>query len=244
MKKSKKPSNSFFRRVAVGFRILIWMFGIVSLVMIVLSFTSVPFKVWYWLGTNQPKLEGKPDYIVVMGAGGMPGPGGLMRSHFAAEAAQLFPDAKLIIALPVDTSNFDNSDAYRMSAAIKQYGIHPDRFIFETKGTNTYTQACEIQKLLDFKDDANLLIVSSPEHIYRCILTFKNCGFQRVAGLPAFEAAFSQDLLLTEKERKQKIKEIGRSVSLRYDMWNYLILEIAVIREFVALGYYKLRGYI
>ena len=98
--------------------------------------------------------------------------------------------------------------------------------------------------MLGFKDDVNLLIVTSPAHVYRCILTFKKCGFQHVGGLPAFEAGFSPDLLITEKERKQKVKELGRRVSLRYNMWNYLSLEVVVVREFVALGYYKIKGYI
>jgi len=31
---------------------------------------------------------------------------------------------------------------------------------------------------------------------------------------------------------------------MRYNMWNYLHLQIAILREFTALGYYKLKGYI
>ncbi len=122
-----------------------------------------------------------------MGAGGMPGPGALMRSYFAAEAALLFPpEAKVIITLPADTLNFINSDAYRMAEAIEMKGISADRIIFETNGTNTYTQANEVLKLLGFKDDVNLLIVTSPAHVYRCILTFKKMWFstcRRAAGI-------------------------------------------------------------
>lgn len=244
MKKRKISGNNFRGIVIKSLKIIIMLSGIVSLTMLLLSFTPLPYSVYHWLGTHNAKLEQPPDYIVVMGAGGMPGPGGLMRSHFAAEAAQLYPESGIIIALPYDTSDFYNSDAYRMQLAIAGSTIDISRFIFETVGTNTHTQACEIWKLLEDRENKSLLIVSSPEHIRRCILTFRKCGFQHVGGLPTFEAALSDDLLLTENERRKKIQEIGRSVSVRYDMWNYLILEIAVIREFTALGYYKLKGYI
>ncbi|HPE34162.1 MAG TPA: YdcF family protein [Bacteroidales bacterium] len=244
MKIRGKSYGSVFKLLFKGFRLIILLFGIMSLVLFILSFTSVPFHVYYKLGTSTPKLGQQPDYIVVMGAGGMPGPGGLMRSYFASEAAKLYPDARIIIALPYDTNDFQNSDAWRMYKAIAAGEIDSARFLYEKKGTNTYTQACEIWKMLETDSEKSLLVVSSPEHIRRCVLTFKKCGFENVGGLPAFEASFSSNLLLTEKERKQTFKEIGRSVKVRYDMWNYLVLEIAVIREFTALGYYKLKGYI
>lgn len=219
-------------------------FGTVALIMLILSFTSYPFRVYYWLGTHDARLETPPDYIVVMGAGGMPGPGGLMRSHFAAEAAMLFEDAPIIIALPVDTSNFYGSDAYRMAIQMMRMGVDSTRFIYETKGTNTHSQACEIRQLLGGNSRETLLIVSSPEHIRRCMLTFRKCGFENVAGLPTFEAAFSSDLLLTEEEREKESQTIARRVDIRYNMWNYLRMQIIILREFTALGYYKLKGYI
>lgn len=244
MKKNKITFSGLWQKLTKISKIFLMTLGSLSLLMVVLSFTSYPYDVYHWLGTHNAKLECSPDYIVVMGAGGMPGPGGLMRSHFAAEAALIYPKSKIIIALPVDTSNFTGSDAYRMFESIATSNIDTSRFIFETNGTNTYTQACEIRSLLQGDESSCLLIVSSPEHIRRCMLTFRKCGFVHVGGLPAFEAAFSDDLLLTEKERREKIKAISRSVGVRYNMWNYLQLQIALIREFTALGYYKLKGYI
>jgi len=244
MNNSKSSPEIILNAAGTGFFSLTKFLGTVALIMIILSFTPYPYYVYHWMGTHNAKLECAPDYIVVMGAGGMPGPGGLMRSHFAAEAAAIFPRSKIIIALPVDTSNFFNSDAHKMFLKISATGIDSSRFIYETTGTNTHSQACEISKLIEDFEKKSLLIVSSPEHIRRCILTFKKCGFQYVGGLPTFEAEFSYDLLLTEKERQKKIQEVGRSVSMRYNMWNYLHLQIAILREFTALGYYKVKGYI
>ncbi len=228
----------------ITLKILVGLSGVVFLAMVILSFTDYPFEAYHWLGTHESKITGAPDYIVVMGAGGMPGPEGLMRSHYAAEAAKAFPDADVIIALPTGHSGFFSSDAYKMFLEIARQRIDPGRFLFETHGTNTHSQACGIKKLLDNQLSQNLLIITSPEHMYRCILTFKKCGFAQVSGLPTFGAAFNDDLLLTDGERNQNMQSIDRSIDFRYNMWNYLKLQISIIREGIALAWYKLKGYV
>ncbi len=140
--------------------------------------------------------------------------------------------------------DFTHSDAYKMALEISKDNIDPARFLFETRGTNTHTQACEIFGMLHNSCEKRMLIVTSPEHMYRCILTFKNCGFAEVSGLPTFGAAFEDDLLLTEEERSKAIHSPDRSIDLRYNMWNYLKLQIGIMREGIALAWYKLRGYI
>ncbi|MCF8367589.1 MAG: YdcF family protein [Bacteroidales bacterium] len=232
-------------KVLLGFvKILVITFGIIFLLMIVLSFTDRPYMAYHWLGTHNSEITETPDYLVVMGAGGMPGPEGLMRCYFAAKGAERFPESKIIIALPSDTLDNENSDSYRMFEEIAERGINKSRFIFETKGTNTYYQALEINKLLLNQNNKNLLIVTSPEHMYRCILTFKKLGFEHVSGLPSFENAFDDSLLFTKEERSQKIKDLNRSLDVRYNMWNYLRYEIIVIREWLAISWYKFKGYI
>lgn len=226
------------------FRTIILGLGITFLIMIILSFTDYPYLVYHWLGTHNSEITETPDYIVVMGAGGMPGPEGLMRCHFAAKSAHEFQEAKVIVALPSEEENFNQSDTYRMFKEINLKGIEEQRFIFETRGTNTYFQAKEIATLLENSLNKNLLIVTSPEHMYRCILTFKKCGFVNVEGLSSFENSYDDDLLLTKDERSKKIKDVNRNLSLRYNMWAYLKYQIDVAREFIAIGWYKWKGYI
>ncbi len=226
------------------FKIFVFALGITFLMMIILSFTDYPYLVYHWLGTHNSEITETPDYIVVMGAGGMPGPEGLMRCHFAALSAEEFQDAKVLVALPSDDDNFQDSDTYQMFKEINIKGIDSTRFIFETKGTNTYFQAMEIYKLLKGKPNKNLLIVTSPEHMHRCILSFKKCGFEHVAGYSSFEHSYDENLLLTKKERSKKMQDINRNVNLRYNMWNYLKYEIIIMREMFAIGWYKINGYI
>lgn len=226
------------------FKALIFIAGISFILMIVLSFTDYPYMTYHWLGTHNSEIVETPDYIIVMGAGGMPGPEGLMRCHFAAKAAKQFSKAKVIVALPSEENNFEESDTYRMFLEINLRGIDEQRFLFEIEGTNTYFQAKEIFKMLRAKSNKKILIVSSPEHMHRCILTFKKCGFDSVSGLSSFENSYNEDLLLTKDERSKKIQDMNRNISLRYNMWNYLKYEIDITREFIAIGWYKLNGYI
>lgn len=226
------------------FRNLLLWFGGLFLVLLLLSFTDVPFKAFFWLGTHQTKLKHTPDYIVVMGAGGMPGPEGLIRCYYAAQAAKQFPEAKIIIALPTLRKWLPQSHTMAMYREMVLRGVDSTRFLFEIKGTNTRQQATNCLSLCSNPTHASVLIVTSPEHMYRSVATFRKAGFGAVGGSSSFESGFDPDLLTTDDERKQLLLEPNRSIALRYNMWNYLKLEILVIREFSALGYYYINGWI
>lgn len=225
-------------------KVVIGIFGILFLLMFFLSFTDQPFWAYHYLGTANSAIESDPDYIVVMGAGAMPGGAGMMRCLYASKAAKVYPEAKIIVAMPAIPGEFIGSEPYKMYEEIQRNNIEAGRFLFETTGTNSYSQACGVYRILKNKSQKNLLIVTSPEHMYRCILTFEKCGFENVDGLSSFSAAIDNNLLITEKEKASKRVPLVRNISLRYNMWNYLKLEIDVLREVVALSYYKIKGYI
>jgi uncharacterized SAM-binding protein YcdF (DUF218 family) len=124
-----------------------------------------------------------------------------------------------------------------------QSGIDSSRIISETKGSNTYLQSRQVFKIVG-QPQARLLIVSSPEHIHRSILTFKKTGFTNLNGQPAFEGYFDENLLVEDPSEKQSLQKPGQNLSLRYNMWSYLQYEIKVLREITALAFYKLKGYI
>lgn len=218
--------------------------GMVFLLMIVLSFTDYPYDIYHWLGTSRSEITVVPDYIVVMGAGGMPGPGGLMRSFYARKAALAFPEAQIIIALPTGRHALPGSDAWKMYKQISREQLHPGRFRFETRGTNTHSQACRIREMHGLSPDSRLLIVTSPEHMYRCILTFEKCGFRQVNGLPTFSAGFDSRLLLSDDKAKKCTPPSDRNIDIRYNMWSYLKLQISLLREGAALVWYRLNGYL
>ena len=91
------------------------------------------------------------------------------------------------------------------------------------------------------------MLVTSPEHMYRAILSFEKAGFSQVQGLPTFETSVDEDkLYFNDRDLKGNaiVPPIGHNKQLRYQFWTHLKYEIIVIREVFALGYYKLRAWI
>ena len=238
--------------------------GILFTVQIILALTSAPFWIWYGMGTKYAKISRPPDYIVVLGGGGMPSESGLMRCWYADKAARLFPDARIIIALPGNTAD-STSSVIGMRDELVIRGIAPERILFEDSGTNTRAQALNIfsrisnieQRIL--KSDrtvgqssvirhpsSGILLITSPEHLSRAVLTFKKAGFLKVDGLPAFEEAIEADITFHGKRLggRKWVPDVGENITVRYQFWTQMHYEMLVVREWLATGYYWVKGWI
>ncbi|MBC8319261.1 MAG: YdcF family protein [Bacteroidetes bacterium] len=217
---------------------LFFIFGIFSFLFFILSFTDLPYYAYHNLGTGHSSLSENPDIIVVLGGSGMPSPDGLIRTYYASEAANEYQNAKIIIALPY---NVDDS-LYQLNLMARELivkGIDSMRIVYEPMGTNTRTQAVNIASMLKInKEQLALLIITTPEHMYRSVKTFKKVGFTKVGGLPTFEKPIDE-IKLEDANEKERI-----NLSFRYNMWSYLNYELLVLREYCAIIYYKLKGWI
>jgi uncharacterized SAM-binding protein YcdF (DUF218 family) len=92
-----------------------------------------------------------------------------------------------------------------------------------------------------------ILLITSPEHMRRTVLSFRKVGFEKVNALPAFENALEADLSFKDDDlggNKKGVPDVGKSINMRYQLWNHLKYEILIFREIVALTYYWLRGWI
>jgi uncharacterized SAM-binding protein YcdF (DUF218 family) len=241
-------------------RILKWFFisfGSLTLILLLLCFTSAPFWRWYNLGTKKAGVHRPPDFIVVLGGGGMPSESGLMRTWYAAKAANYFTRSKVIVALPGDTSDSLSSVRLMVKELVIR-GIEPGRIMIEDSGTNTRAEALQIQKL-STKDKGqstkelsivncqlSILIITSPEHLYRSVLAFKKAGFMKVDGIPAFERTIETDLSFTDNRLggRKWLPGIGENIAIRYRFWTQLHYEELVIREYLAIAYYWMKGWI
>ncbi len=243
---------------------MISMGGMFALI-IILAFTSGPFWMWYGLSVSKASLNRPPDYIVVLGGGGMPSESGLMRCWYAAKTANYFNRAKVIVALPGNTRD-SLSSINGMKKELVIRGVAPERIIFEDSGTNTRAEALNVlniisnidQRISNVEVDHNskfnvqyskfksLLIVTSPEHLRRAVLTFRKAGFLKVDGVPAFEEAIESDLSFKGRKLGGRlwVPDIGNNITLRYQFWTQLHYEELIIREFFALGYYWIQGWI
>ncbi len=209
-----------------------------SVVFIILSFTSLPYWAYYGLAATDDQLELAPSTIVIMGGDGMPSPSGLMRLYNGIEKAMEHPNSKVIIALPYN--EYDSTFQLSLMAhELVQKGVDTNRIVFAANGFNTRSQALEIKKLADTA--APILIVSSPEHMYRSIHSFRKVGFKIVGGSPSFEKPSDEEKL---KDETNKDENKVRNLALRYNMWSYMQYEIIVLREYTAIGYYWVKGWI
>lgn len=224
---------------------MIFLNGLVFTLMLILSFTDLPYLMYHHLGTALIQEQKKaPTYIILMGAGGMPGPQGLLRSAYTAALAKKFPESQIVVTLPADLTEKEETDHTRTIDELVLKGVEPNRIQSEYKGTNTRSQALNIKEIIK-NIDSEIVIVTSPEHMYRSILTFKKVGFTHVNGMPAFESAFDENLLLApEDSQKEGSKPSTQNLDLRYNMWSYLQYQIIVAREYAAITYYKVMGYI
>jgi uncharacterized SAM-binding protein YcdF (DUF218 family) len=240
-----KP-NLFYRFLLI-LRTLLLFSGAFFLIILFLSFTSLPFWGYYWLGTSQSKMTEKPDYIVLLGGGGMPSESSLMRAFFVHRAAVEFPQSRIVISIPGNTED-STSTARLVAAELIRKGIDRQRILYEQIGTNTRSEALQLKQFnAENLTQRSILLVTSPEHMRRAVLVFRKAGFTRVNALPAFENAIEANLFFEDDQlggNKAFVPDIGGNTELRYQFWNHLKYEILIAREIVALGYYKLRGWI
>ena len=247
--------------------------GSLFLLGVILAFTSAPFWIWYGMGTARAKITDTPDYIVILGGSGIPSESGLMRTYYATKAADHFPRATLIVALPGDPAD-SLSSVFKMKEELILRGIAPERILLEDSGTNTRAQALMVKKLildarysvldtrysvLDTRYSvldtgsssldprpSSLLLITSPEHLYRAVLTFEKAGFEHVDGLPAFASDVESDISFSARRLggRKWLPDIGDSITLRYQFWTQLHYELLILREWMAIAYYWINGWL
>ena len=213
------------------------LFGGVFFIMILLAFSDLPFYAYENLGVVEANYQEEPETIILLGGEGMPSADGLMRCFTASEKALFYDQTNIIIVLPLDSSRINPRETiHKMAHELVQRGVDTSRIEFEIKGTNTFYQAENLANSVSL--EKRLLIVTTPEHMYRAISVFRKVGFKYVGSAPAFESDLAGFSLQSKSQYYQP------SLALRYNLWSYLQYEIRVAREYVAIGYYKLRGWI
>ena len=224
------------------FRWLFILCGVFAFLLFVLSLTDVPYYAYRNLSMESESLDSSPDIIIVLGGSGMPSPDGLIRCYYAAKSAAQFQQAKVIIALPYATGKDSMSQLNLMAHEFHIRGIDSSRISFEPMGFNTHSQAVNIAQIVGVeKSSKSVLLVSSPEHLYRAIKTFRKQGFSHIGAVPAFDNPVDEAKIKdTNLSKDTRVKNL----TLRYNLWSYLNYELLVLREYCAISYYKIKGWI
>jgi len=228
-------------------KILFFLASFFLILLILLAFTPVPFHAFYNLGTSQASILKKPDYIILLGGSGMPSENNLIRLYYATRLAEYCPESRIIIALPGDTANPESSVNLMRREMILR-GCDSSRISLEPTGKNTRAQAIQIRKMTDTNPSSTYyVVVTSPEHLYRAVLTLRKSGLYLVGGVPAFENPNESEIRFDDLALGGKNKflpKIGDNLTVRYNFWTQLHYEIMVIREYLAIAWYGIKGWI
>jgi uncharacterized SAM-binding protein YcdF (DUF218 family) len=220
--------------------------GVLLVVWAGLCFSSLPYRLFEWLGTDPRQLKDAPEFIVVLGGGGVPSESGLVRAYGGARAARLFPDSKLIVAIPEDHAS-PTSALSLMKQELMLRGVAPERIMAEKKGCNTRAQALNVLAMLgDKAADRRVLVITSPDHLKRAMLCFRKAGFKNAHGEGIYNESIEGDMVYQDKDlggNRIPALNIGSMLLLRYEFWNNHGYLGRVLRELTAIAYYKLRGW-
>ena len=168
----------------------------------------------------------------------MPSVGNLMRLYYTAEMASYY-DCPVTIVHPQDSACHVDMERFLENQGVMGVIIH------DTIGTNTRSQVLGLAENFPELLTTNILVVTSPEHLRRTVKSFNKAGFQEVRGVAAYEGTVNFNLSIKKQELKgnEDIPSV-ESTKLRYTFWNYLKLEIDTYREYFALFYYRIKGWI
>ncbi|HMP74109.1 MAG TPA: YdcF family protein [Kiritimatiellia bacterium] len=213
--------------------------GLLAILWVLSAMTPLPWRVVGWLASD---LDGSPsqppDHIVVLGGGGIPSESGLMRTYHAAALAAQYPEASVIVAMPQDGKD---RAAERMADELNLRGVSRHRIQFEPEGRNTWEQARNTALLLGLPDrQPVVLVVTSPEHMRRSLLSFRKAGFQNLRASPGWSVAIEADLNYHVPPSKPRpLRNLGANLLARYRIWDNLVLQAKILREIVGLAYYR-----
>lgn len=236
----------WWRAIGRVSRMLLQAVGALALALFLFAALGGPWPILRWLGTDPRPLAGEPDYIVMMGGGGIPSESGLMRAFRTAELASLFPRAKVVVAMPFEPGE-GPGDVGGVARELMLRGVARDRLMQEGQGRHTREQAVRVREMLvGSREEPVVLVVTSPDHLRRSLLAFRKAGFARVHGSSVFSQALRADLAYGADSAGEPdvVPALGRSLLLRYRLWDNLELEARLLRELAALLYYRAHGWI
>ncbi len=214
--------------------------GVLALIMVALAFTRLPFDAHRWLGSAAGGCELPVDGIIVLGGSGMPSGPELLRLRHAAEVATSFPKAKVLVVHPGE-----ETVVRQMVMELVLRGVGMERIEVLPAGENTREQALLSTAIWDGGGRATAL-VTAPENMYRSVLAFRKAGMANVCGEPAWDHASHHDFRYRHGAigGKAYVPDVSSAPGIRYTFWNYLKLEVTCMREYVAIAYYRLNGWL
>lgn len=242
-----------FRLVCAGLLLL----GLLAVLFVAAQFTNWPWRAYKGLSEVPDGVRAPPTHVLVMGGSGIPGESGLSRTYYGAQAAMQYPQAEVLIALPLGTNESFASRAYCEELRLR--GVPAERIRILAGGRNTREQALRLAEVLSARTTpGQVLIVTDPYHVRRTAACIRKAVADRkqevhLDGLPVFALSIEDPIELIARDLDSSASELaarvavpnlGFSLRFRYDFWSNLGYTFTVLREYSALLYYRLRGWL
>ena len=231
--------------------------GLLALLFVAAQFTNWPWRAYRNLSEVPDGVRASPTHLLVMGGSGIPGESGLSRTYYGAQAALQYPQAEVLIALPLGTNESFASRAYCDELRLR--GVPAERIRILAGGRNTREQALRLAEVLSARaPPGQVLIVTDPYHIRRTAACIRKAMADRkqevrLDGLPVYALSIEDPLELIARDLDSRdpapasraaVPSLGFSLRCRYDCWNKLGYSFTVVRVYSALLYYRLRGWL
>src|SRR6188768_2915403 len=169
-------------RIKNIFRIIFLSLGIFTFLLLIFSFTRLPYDVHAWLGSHNSNYKFYPDEIIFLGGSGMPSESNLIRLYYVSELSKKYPQAKIMIVHPEEDDVISD-----MITELVIRDIDSTKIEIEKAGTNTRSQALSIATDFPRLLKQHVLLVTSAESMLRSVKAFRKAGFESVGGQPAYE---------------------------------------------------------
>lgn len=233
------------KKILITLRYMLLSAGFIFTFCLFFAFTTGPFHVYHWLGTSESEFRFRPTHLVLLGGGGFPGESALLRCWYTSQLIKTYPEVRIVISQAASVSDDSiHSAAEAIRLELRLRGADSSRISILKRCRNTREEA--LQAAENLPEKARVVIITSPEHMRRAIKCFRKAGVKTVGGVPAFPDPGMADLLYTDGDlggNRLPLPGIGRSTQLRYQIWNHLYYQLICGREFVALGWYALKGW-
>jgi len=179
-----------------------------------------------WLQVKDLPAMTNPDWIVVLGGGGIPSESGLIRCYYGSTTWKKYPEATCIVSLPADDDP-EVSSVGLMKKELLMRGVPEEKILMETKAVNTRQQAQFLMEQFgETFQTGRVMLVSSPFHLRRAVTSFEQAGCEQVGVLSAASIGAEADF--------------GAGTFFRYTLWGILEDQAVILRELVALTWYRI----
>lgn len=225
-------------------RIVLSVIGAASLLLTLWLWRGWPLFIDAWLNVSQPPVQANAIVCVAGGTSSMnlPIDEGWRRIY---TAVQLFADgyAPLVVFSGRGTTSMSEAEIYRDAAV--WLGLPEDAAILDPLPASTADHPMTVLKVPGIAKDHRLLLVTSPLHSRRVLLTFHKQGFTDVRVVSAYRAK-NPPPALARHGRTSAIEGYSPS-GRRYDdplrrLSNRAGELIGSLRELAAIGWYWWRG--